>query len=94
MNLLTLLFRLPLLPLQGFVRLAQVIEEEAERELADPARVRHELEEVEQAEASGEISEQEAAEREHEAVTEYTQVREGAAAADSDAVAAADSDES
>jgi hypothetical protein len=95
MGLLTLPFRLPLLPLQGFVRLAQVIQEEAERELADPARVRRELEELEQAEASGEISEQEAAERERAAVTEYTEVREGAVAtADSDAAAAADSDES
>jgi hypothetical protein len=81
MNLLTLLFRLPVLPLQGFVRFGQLIQEEAERELADPARVRRELEEVEQAEAAGKISEQEAAEREEEAVTEYTEVRQGAVAA-------------
>jgi hypothetical protein len=81
MNLLTLLFRLPLMPLRGFVRLADLIAEEAEREMADPATVRHELEEVEQAEASGEISDAEAAEQEKAAVTEYTQTREVAAAA-------------
>ncbi len=73
MSLLTLPFRLPLLPVRGVVRLAQLIQEEAERELADPARVRRELEQIEQAQASGEISDQKAAHLENEAVARYTQ---------------------
>ena len=42
MNLLTFLFRLPWFPVQGFVKLASVIKEEAERSTGrprhDPAR--------------------------------------------------------
>lgn len=59
MNPLTLLFRLPLMPVQGVIRLAQLIEEQAERELHDPARVRRELEEAESKRAAGEISDEE-----------------------------------
>jgi len=81
MNPLTLPFRLPLLPLQAVVRLAQLIQEETERELADPARARRELEQIEQAQASGEISDQEAAVLEDEAVAKYAPVRGGTAAA-------------
>ena len=85
MSLLTLPFRLPLLPLQAVLRLAQAIQEEAERELLNPATVRHELEDIEQAEQAGEMSDEEAAELEREAVTRYTQVRQApAATADSD----------
>ena len=85
MNLLTLLFRLPLLPLRGVLQLGQLIQEEAERQLADPATVRRQLEHAEQAMDSGEISEEEAAQVEDEAVTGFTQRREGwAADADSD----------
>ena len=84
-GLLTLPFRLPLLPLQAVVRLGQLIEEEAERQLADPARVRRELEQIEQARAAGEISAEEAARRQQEAVARFTRINvTGAAAADSD----------
>ena len=85
MGLLTLPFRLPLLPLQAVVRLAQLIEDEAERQRADPATVRRELEQIEQAHASGQISGEEAARLQEEAVARFTQVQApGAAAADSD----------
>jgi hypothetical protein len=86
MGLLTLPFKLPLLPLRAVVRLAELIQEEAERQLADPATVRRELEQIEQARASGEISEEEAAALTEEAVARYTQsyVPGVAAAADSD----------
>jgi hypothetical protein len=57
MNPLTLLFKLPLLPLQGFVRLGEILQDEAERQQSDPALVRRQLEEAEQAQASGEMSE-------------------------------------
>jgi hypothetical protein len=86
MNLLTLPFKLPLLPLQGVLRLAQLIEEEAERQLADPARIRRELEAIEQARQSGEITDEQAAELQGEVVMGYTQARRAA-------VPAADSDE-
>jgi hypothetical protein len=85
MSLLTLPFRLPLVPLQAVVRLAQLIQDEAERQLADPATVRRELEQIERARASGEISAEEAARLQQEAVARFTQVHvTGAAAADSD----------
>jgi hypothetical protein len=77
MGLLTLPFRLPLLPLHAVVRLAQVIQEEAEDELVDPASVRHELEQIEQRRAAGEISDAEAAQLQDEAVARFTQVRVG-----------------
>lgn len=58
MNPLTLLFRLPLMPLQGLIRFAEVIRDEAERELHDPARVRRELEAADRDRAAGKISDQ------------------------------------
>ena len=42
MGLLTMPFRLPLRPLQGVIKLAEVIKEQAEREMYDPARIRRE----------------------------------------------------
>jgi len=85
MGLLTLPFRLPLLPVRGVVRLAQLIQEEAERQLADPATARRELEQIARALESGEISDQEAADLQNEVVARCTQVRQNtAAAADSD----------
>ncbi|MBV9382904.1 MAG: gas vesicle protein GvpG [Streptosporangiaceae bacterium] len=59
MGLLTLPFRLPFLPISGFVRIAELIRDEAEREMHDPAAVRRQLEEAEQARDSGAISEDE-----------------------------------
>jgi hypothetical protein len=57
MDLLTLLFRLPLMPLQSFIRLGEVLRDQAEQELRDPASVRRKLEEAEEAHESGEMSE-------------------------------------
>jgi gas vesicle protein GvpG len=56
MDLLTLIFRLPIMPLRSFVRLAAILHEQAERELRDPASVRRQLEKAEEAHASGEMS--------------------------------------
>jgi hypothetical protein len=85
MGLLTLPFRLPFLPVEGVVRLAQIIQEEAERTLNDPATIRRDLAEIERARASGEISEEEAAELQNEVVARLTRVRvSGPAAGDSD----------
>jgi Gas vesicle protein G len=56
MNPFTLLFRLPLMPLRGVVQLGEVLHEHAEQQLHDPASVRRQLEQAEQAHAAGEIS--------------------------------------
>jgi hypothetical protein len=85
MGLLTLPFRLPFLPVQAIVRLAEIIEEEAERTYYDPATIRRELAEIERARAAGEVSEEDAGRLQNEVVARLTQVRvSGAAAADSD----------
>lgn len=81
MGLLTLPFRLPLIPVQAVVRLAQVIQEEAERQAADPATIRRELEQIEQRRAAGQITDTEAAQLQNEAVARFTQVRVGGPAA-------------
>ncbi|HEY7262859.1 MAG TPA: gas vesicle protein GvpG [Trebonia sp.] len=58
MNPFTLLFRLPLMPLRGVVQLGEVLYDHAEQELRDPASVRRQLEQAEEAHAAGEISDE------------------------------------
>ncbi|MFB9678874.1 gas vesicle protein GvpG [Streptosporangium vulgare] len=55
------IFGLPLAPLRGLVRLAELLQEQAEQELRSPTAIRRRLEELEEARASGEISEEEEA---------------------------------
>ena len=81
MSLLTFPLKLPLLPVHAIVRLAQIIQDEAERQLADPATIRRELVQIEQARASGEVSDEEAAELEKEALARFTRLRRGGTAA-------------
>ena len=59
MNLFTLLFRLPLMPLRGFLWLGETLCDEAERELYDPAAVRRELEDADAEARAGHLSEDE-----------------------------------
>jgi hypothetical protein len=66
MGLLTLPLRLPLLPLRGVIRLGELIGDEAERQLNDPARIRRELEEAQRLWAAGEITDEELARIEEE----------------------------
>jgi hypothetical protein len=68
LELLTLLLQLPFLPLQGVIKLGELIGEQADRELHNPAAVRRGLEEAEEARSSGEASEQDVAQMEREAV--------------------------
>ncbi|MCW2894031.1 MAG: hypothetical protein QOH87_108 [Trebonia sp.] len=56
---LTALFRLPFLPLQGVIKLGELIQDEADRQLHDPARIRHELDEAQRRYEAGEISDEE-----------------------------------
>jgi hypothetical protein len=79
MNLLTFLFRLPLLPVRSFVRLGTLIQEEAERERANPATIRRELEQAERARASGEISDEQAADFQRAALGEFARAQRGSA---------------
>jgi hypothetical protein len=66
MGLLTLPVRLPLMPLHGVIRLAELIGEEADQQLNDPARVRRELEEAQRLRAAGDITDEELARIEEE----------------------------
>jgi hypothetical protein len=70
MGLLSLPLRLPLLPINALVKLAEVIEEEAERQLS--AEIRRELEDAEEARMSGRATEQEIALLEEQAVRRLT----------------------
>ena len=62
MGLLTSILGLPLAPLTGVIRRGEALRDEAERRLHDPAVARRELEEIDAAQAAGQISEEEAAE--------------------------------
>lgn len=75
MNLLTFLVRLPFFPVQGFVKLASAIRDEAERDMANPGTIRRELEHAERARASGEMSDEQAAEFQNAAFAEFTRAR-------------------
>ncbi|MCT9933969.1 gas vesicle protein GvpG [Planotetraspora sp. A-T 1434] len=59
MGLVGLIVGLPLLPVRGVVRLGELIQGQVERELWDPSVARRQLEDLEQARASGQISEEE-----------------------------------
>jgi chorismate mutase len=72
MGLLTLPLRLPFLPVQAVIRLAELIQDEAERELYDPARIRRQLEEAQRQRAAGSISEEELTRIEHELTSQLT----------------------
>lgn len=63
-----MIFGLPLVPVRGGVSLAEIVRDEAERELSDPSAVACQLEAVAEARASGELSGEEAAQLEDAAV--------------------------
>jgi hypothetical protein len=71
MNPLTLLLKLPLLPLRVLMTVAQVIQQEAERQRTDPATIRRQLEQAEYAMQHGEMSETEVARTQAEAVASF-----------------------
>jgi hypothetical protein len=65
-GLLTGLLGLPLAPVRGVVWLAEQIRDHAEEQYYDPVRIRAELDRVDEARRSGQLSEQECAELENE----------------------------
>lgn len=66
MGLFTGLVTLPLAPVRGVTWLAERLQEQAEQELYDPTAIRRQLEEIEDARAAGEMSDDDAAELEEE----------------------------
>ena len=67
MNPFTLLFRLPLMPLNKVIQLGEILRDHAEQQLHDPASVRRQLEEAQQARVSGEMSDRDVAQVEGQA---------------------------
>jgi hypothetical protein len=55
MGLLPSLIRLPFMPVQGVIKLGEVLEREANRQLHDPARIRRALDEAQRRYDAGEI---------------------------------------
>jgi Gas vesicle protein G len=77
----TFVIRLPLLPVRGVIRLATLIQGEAEKEMVNPVKIRRELEQVERARAAGQISDEQAAEFQRAAFAEFAEARRRPAAA-------------
>lgn len=69
MDLVTMTVGLPFAPLKGLLALARVLQEEGEKELYDPKRVRRELEEIEAEQADEAVSDEEAEARKQQAVS-------------------------
>jgi hypothetical protein len=68
MGLITGILGLPLAPLRGTVWVAEQVRQQAEDEYYDPARIRAQLEDVDRARASGELTDDEATALEDELV--------------------------
>jgi hypothetical protein len=67
-GLITGILMLPLAPVRGTVWVAEQIRQQAEDELYDPATIRSQLDEVEQARRAGDLSDEEATRLEDELV--------------------------
>ncbi|WP_431965972.1 gas vesicle protein GvpG [Nocardia sp. bgisy134] len=59
MGLLSSILTLPLAPVRGVIWVGQIIQDEVERQLHDPATIRRELEAIDEAAAAGQLSEEE-----------------------------------
>jgi chorismate mutase len=66
MGLVSSLLGLPLVPVRGVLWLAEQVLEQAEEQFYDPARIRAQLDRVDAARRSGELSEEECTEIENE----------------------------
>ncbi len=60
MGLVSGILTLPLAPVRGVLWLGDLLRQEVERQYYDPASIRRQLEEVDQARAAGQISDEEA----------------------------------
>jgi hypothetical protein len=75
MGLITGLLTLPLAPVRGVAWIAEIVAEEADRQMAEAASPERALAEIEAARATGEISEEEAATLEAELIDELIILR-------------------
>ncbi|TDC58826.1 gas vesicle protein [Actinomadura sp. GC306] len=75
MGLFTGLVTLPLAPVRGVMWLAETLTEQAEARLYDPGRIAAEMQEIADQAAAGEITEEEAAEREEELIQRLNEGR-------------------
>ena len=66
MGLVSGILTLPLAPVRVVLWAGNLLKEQAERQLYDPGVIRRQIEELEEAQAAGAISDDEAAEREQE----------------------------
>ncbi len=75
MGLFTGLVTLPLAPVRGVTWLAETLTEQAEARLYDPGRIAAEMQQVADEVAAGEITEEEAAEREEDLIRRLNEGR-------------------
>ena len=75
MGLITGLLTLPLAPVRGISWIAEVLAEEADREMAEAASPERALAELEAARATGEVSEEDAVQLEAQLVDEMIRLR-------------------
>lgn len=75
MGLFTGLVTLPLAPVRGVMWLAETLTEQAEAQLYDPGRIAAEMQQIADEVAAGEITEDEAAEREEELIRRLNEGR-------------------
>ncbi|MBF6218271.1 MULTISPECIES: gas vesicle protein GvpG [Nocardia] len=59
MGLLSTILTLPVAPVRGVIWLGELIQDQVEQQLHDPATMRRELEEIDAAAAAGQLSEEE-----------------------------------
>ncbi|MGK8509840.1 gas vesicle protein GvpG [Nocardia asiatica] len=59
MGLLSTILTLPIAPVRGVIWLGEVIQDQVEQQMHDPANMRRELEEINAAAAAGQLSEEE-----------------------------------
>jgi chorismate mutase len=75
MGLFTGLLTLPLAPVRGVVWVADQVLQEAERQYYDPARIRQELDEVDEARRTGVVDDEEADQLEEELIARLMRVQ-------------------
>ncbi|MDT7709727.1 MAG: hypothetical protein QOG20_5334 [Pseudonocardiales bacterium] len=77
MGLLTGILGLPIAPVRGVLWLAEQIKEQAEEQYYDPARIRAQLEQIDESRRSGEMTEDECAELENDLLQRLMSRRRG-----------------
>ncbi|RMI29001.1 gas vesicle protein GvpG [Nocardia stercoris] len=79
MGLLTWVVSLPFAPVRGVIWVSELIQDEVEQQLHDPKNLRRELEEIDRAVATGELSPDEAEQVQQEVLDRMTGPEKGVA---------------